>query len=131
MATEIVTQAAGTPPVTLATTKDATCFAIEAAAVLKAMASAEPYDRLVGAACLMERISEDMERAADRFTAEKRLQWAREIKVIAHTANRMNDPGLDEGECLDQPLLYAAETLFDLTISRLESPAVQEEVQHG
>lgn len=128
MAPEILTQAAiSTYPVTSATYKDATCFALEAAAVLRAAATAEPFEKLVGAACLMERVAEGMERALS-FTAEQRLQWASEINVIAQAALRMNDPGLDDGEGLDLPLLYAAETLFALTIERLQAP---EGVQHG
>jgi len=111
------------------TYKDATCFALEATAVLKAAASAEPFEKLIGAAALMERISEDMQGVrVGPITAEQRRHWANEIKAIAHVANRMNDPGVDEGPWLDLPLLYAAETLFDLTLARLQAP---EEALHG
>jgi hypothetical protein len=128
MATEILTQTTiSTHPVTIATYKDATCFAQEAAAVLRAAASAAPLEKLVGAACLMERVAEGMQRAIS-ITAEQRRQWTSEITTIAHVAIRMNDPGVDDGEALDLPLLYAFETLFNLTIERLQAP---EGVQHG
>jgi hypothetical protein len=112
-------------PATIESYKDALCFALDAKAVLKAAANAHSHARLNGAASSMERLCRDMIGFED-FSHEQRLSIANEIRTMAHNVACINDGGADE-EMLDDPLLYAVETLFDLAIFRLEN----EEKQHA
>lgn len=106
-------------PITFKSYKDALCFALDAREVLKAAAKANNHPRLTSEAASMERLCRDM-RDYERFSHEQAMSIANDIRTIAHNIARINDGGENE-EMLDDPLLYAVETLFDLAIIRLET----------
>lgn len=109
-------------PITFKSYKDALCFALDAMEVLKAAATANNHARLTGEAASMQRLCRDM-RDYESFTQEQAMSIANEIRTIAYNVARINDGG-DTEEMLDDPLLYAVETLFDLAIIRLETQKV-------
>lgn len=106
-------------PITLKSYKDALCFALDAMEVLKAAAKANNHPRLSGEASAMQRLCRDM-RDYESFTQEQAMSIANDIRTIAYNVARINDGGEAE-DMLDDPLLYAVETLFDLAIVRLET----------
>lgn len=106
-------------PITFKSYKDALCFAIDAMEVLKAAATRNNHPRLTSEAASMQRLCRDM-RDYERFSQEQAMSVANDIRTIAYNVARINDGGENE-EMLDDPLLYAVETLFDLAIVRLET----------
>lgn len=109
-------------PITFKSYKDALCFALDAMEVLKAAAQANNHTRLSGEASAMQRLCRDM-RDYESFTQEQAMSIANDIRTIAYNVARINDGGEAE-DMLDDPLLYAVETLFDLAIVRLETERV-------
>lgn len=106
-------------PITFKSYKDALCFALDAQEVLTAAARANNHPRLTSEASSMERLCRDM-RDYESFSREQAMSIANDIRAIAYNVARINDGGENE-EMLDDPLLYAVETLFDLAIVRLET----------
>lgn len=109
-------------PITFKSYKDALCFALDAMEVLKVAAKANNHPRLTSEASSMERLCRDM-RDYESFTQEQAMSIANDIRTIAYNVARINDGGEAE-DMLDDPLLYAVETLFDLAIVRLETERV-------
>lgn len=105
---------------TFPTHKDAHCFALEAKAIVAAAVEEIASNEMEGVQGLLNRVSADVE---DAMSASEvvRGQICNELRAVQRLICRINEDA-------DTSLLYAAESMINLTVASLQTC---EEVQHG
>lgn len=111
----------GAGSVTIANDKDAVCFALEAMAVVDAAAEAISTNEFEGIQGLLKRVASDVE-GAMRASDVARGQICNELRAVQNLVRTV----IEQSDA--SSLLYAAESLIDLTLASLEN---REEVQHA
>lgn len=109
-----------TTPVAVKTYKDALCFALEVNAILEAVPDDVNSDHMAGVQGIMKRISEGVH---DAMSADDdvRGQMCNELRVVQELISRLNEES-------DSSLLYAAESLIDMTVASLANRVEAENV---